>query len=74
MNDWVWFVDQRDVKGAKCCVIAFRGKKPTDLASIPDTLTYKKNPVRRNLVINSQSYIHNMLCVVELSAYPSKRY
>jgi hypothetical protein len=38
MNDWVGFVNQRDVKGLKCCVIAFRGKKSTNLASIPDTL------------------------------------
>ena len=37
-------------------------------------LIYKKKPMRRNLVINLQSHIHNMLCVVELSAYPNKIY
>lgn len=41
MNDWVGFVDQRDVNGLKCCVIAFRSKKLTALPSIPDTLMFK---------------------------------
>jgi len=41
MNDWVVFIDKRDVKGLKCCVIAFRGKESTALASIPDTLIFK---------------------------------
>jgi hypothetical protein len=41
MNDWVGFVDQRNMEGLKCCVIAFRGKRSTDLASIPDTLIFK---------------------------------
>jgi hypothetical protein len=31
-------------------------------------LIYKKKPMRRNLFINLQSHIHNMLCVVELCA------
>ena len=68
MNDWVGFVDQRDVKGLKCCVVAFRGKKSTNFASIPDTLRLTHPPscfrgvVLTQLLFLSQP-IHN--CFLE---------